>query len=199
MSYLRVSASNPTRSSKISMETKLVSPPDLTGSGQELIIHLGHTAPTTTILLFLLPGPSGAIEANSLRDNPSHHPHQSHHPNPRSFVPLPLARCARRLVARTSPAERWGRGSSGVHSLVPCCLVRCVPPELGCSHRKVGHGSTGTQRYRLLPFVCCSARCAPPELGRAPPTGGAVGVRVHNGAFCFAPCVRLPPLVCSQQ
>ena len=60
-------------------------------------------------------------------------------------------------------------------------------------------GSTGTQRYRLLPFVCCSARCAPPELGRAPPTGGAVGVRVHNGAFCFAPCVRLPPLVCSQQ
>ena len=37
-------------------------------------------------------------------------------------------------------------------------------PELGRPHRKVGRGSTGTQRYRLhchcCPFVCCPARCA---------------------------------------
>ena len=54
--------------------------------------------------------------------------------------------------------------------VVRVCTVWCrfawsdvCRPELGCSHRKVGHGSTGTQRYRLLlicllPGPMCTAR-----------------------------------------
>ena len=105
--------------------------------------------------------------------------------------PLCILTCSSDELHRKVGPWEFEYAQFGAVLLGPMCaaLSLGVPP-------KGGHGSTGTQRYRLhcCLFACCPARCAPPELGRFSPKGGIVGVRVHNGAFCFAPCVRWPPI-----
>ena len=123
-----------------------------------------------------------------------HHPLAS--PTPRShrasaLGPLCMLTCSSDELRHQAGPWEFEYAQFGAVLLGPMCaaLSLGVPP-------KGGHGSTGTQRYRLhcCLFACCPARCAPPELGRFSPKGGIVGVRVHNGAFCFAPCVRWPPI-----
>ena len=61
-------------------------------------------------------------------------------------------------------------------------------------------GSTGTQRYRLL-LICLlpGPMCHRPSSDVSRRKVGSWEYGWHSGAFCFAPCVRLPPLVCAQQ
>ena len=128
--------------------------------------------------------------------------HTIHHPlaSPPSLRRASaLARCARRLVARTTPAERWGRGSSGVHSW--CLLLGPAHAALSLDvpHRKVGAWKYGrVQNATCCLCLCCcpGPMCAPPELGRPSPKGGGVEVR----ACTMVPLLRppsSPPCVCA--
>ena len=159
--------------------------------------RIGSRFDYTTVLLFLLPGPSGAIEANSLRDLPS--PPSIASPQPSvvrasAFGPLCTSPCSSDVPRRKVGAWEFGRAQLGAVLLGPMCaaLSSDVPTE------RWGVGVRAHNGTVCCPFACCSARCAPPELGRAPPTGGAVGVRVHSGAICFAPCVVHPPPSCAR-
>ena len=130
-------------------------------------------------------------------------PHEHHisriTPTLARFVPLLLAHCACCLVARTSPTDRWGRGSSGMHSLVPFCSVHAhaalssdVPP-------KGWRGSTGVSSMAtLLPSAGCSVRCATALSSDAPhterwgrgSTGGTTVPHASPPVSFTPPCVH---------
>ena len=144
-----------------------------------------------TILLFLLPGPSGAIEANSLRDLPS--PHINRISRPPSIVLL-LGQSCTSPCSSDVPAPA-GRGSSGVHdgavACFCCCLVQCAAPtcSLDASRFRTGGWELGPARlnrsfFRLPPCSSVASQSAGRELGQ-----GGIGPLLRP-LSCPPLCVR---------